>query len=211
MRHLLRPLALATLAVVATGSLVACGDDSATLGDGAAALAGYELDPAPQVGGLTMPDASAGGTDFAFRAEPGHLLLTYFGYTMCPDVCPTTLSELKKALKALGERSDSVDLAMATVDPARDMGDMLTKYVQSFVDDAHALRTEDDAVLQTVAGTFGAGYSVTTNDAGEIEVSHSGNVFVVDATGSVVLVWPFGITGESMARDLAALLDRGVA
>ena len=215
MNRRLRPLALAANVIaataIATTLLAACGDDTATLDGGTVALAGYELDPAPQVGDLSLPDASADGVDFTFRAEPGHLLLVYFGYTMCPDICPTTLSEVKKARQALGERSDSIYLAMVTVDPTRDLGDLLTSYVQSFIPSAHALRTEDDSALQTVAGTFGAGYSVTTNDDGAVEVSHSGNVFVVDATGAVVLVWPFGITGASMAGDLATLLDRGVA
>lgn len=211
MNRLFRSLALATFALSSAGMIVACGDDSATLDGSATALAGYELEPAPQVGALSLPDASSDGVDFAFTAEPGRLLLTYFGYTMCPDICPTTLSEVKKALSSLGERADAIDLAMITVDPSRDLGELLTTYVQSFVPSAHALRTEDDAALQEVASTFGAGYSVATNDVGEIEVSHSGNVFVVDATGAVVLVWPFGINGASMASDLAILLDRGVA
>jgi len=213
MNHHRRILSFATAAVFAVGAvgLAACGADSSGLGSGPAPLTGYELDPPPAVGDLSLPDASAGGSEFAFRAEPGHLLLTYFGYTMCPDVCPTTLSEVRTALKKLGERADTIDLAMTTIDPARDLGEMLTKYVQSFVPRAHALRTDDDALLRSVADTFGAGYSVTTDADGNVEVSHSGNVFVVDATGAVVLVWPFGINGTSMASDLATLLDRGVA
>jgi len=211
MTRRLRSLTLAVAAIVALAGVSACGADSSGLGSGPAPLAGYELDPPPAVGELALPDASAGDAEFHFRAEPGHLLLTYFGYTMCPDVCPTTLSEVRSALKKLGERADSIDLAMTTIDPARDEGEMLTKYVQSFVPRAHALRTEDDTLLRTVADTFGAGYSVTTTADGAVEVSHSGNVFVVDATGAVVLVWPFGINGASMASDLAALLDRGVA
>ena len=203
-----RRLLASALAAIAVLGLVACGDDSSTPDGSTSALAGYELEPAPQVGDFTLPDASAGDSDFAFVAEDGHLLLAYFGYTMCPDICPTTLSEVKKALRLLGEGAASIDLAMTTVDPNRDLGDLLTTYVQSFVPDAHALRTEDDSQLRALTDTIGAGYRVTESADGTIEVSHSGNVFVIDETGAVVLVWPFGITGESMAADLAILLDR---
>ncbi|MDV7390488.1 SCO family protein, partial [Arthrospira platensis SPKY1] len=90
--------------------------------DGDRELAGYRRDPAPVVGDLTLPDVGNGGEEFAIRAEPGEILAVYFGYTNCPDFCPTTLSDLRLATRridpALAER---VDLAMITVDPDRDL------------------------------------------------------------------------------------------
>jgi protein SCO1/2 len=134
-------------------------------------------------------------------------LVVYFGYTSCPDVCPTTLAEVKKAFKQIGDTAEQVDVAMITVDPERDDGDLLTRYVQSFIDDAHALRTDDTAELEAVAKAFGASYTVTTNDAGEIEVSHSGNLYVVDQNGDVVLQWPFGLKADAIATDLEILFE----
>lgn len=168
---------------------------------------GYRQSPAQQVGAASLPDASAEGADFAFAAEPGHLLVTYFGYTSCPDVCPTTLSGLRQALRDLGDDAARVDLAMVTIDPARDTGDILVGYVQSFVEGAHALRTTDDGALRAVTELFGASYSVTTAADGAVEVAHSGAMYVVDPSGAVTLTWPFGVTADDIRGDLAQLLE----
>jgi protein SCO1/2 len=193
------------MAAVALASLLvtACGDDKE-----AKVLSGYQLDPPPEVGTLALPDASAGGSDFTFEAADGEYLIVYFGYTQCPDVCPTTLNEVKKALKAIGDDAEKVEVAMTTIDPNRDDGELLTNYVQSFVPGAHALRTDDETLLQSVAKGFGASYSVTTNDAGDVEVSHSGNLYVVDPAGTVVLQWPFGLPADAISTDLEILFGK---
>lgn len=181
--------------------LVACGENKE-----AKLVSGYQLDPPPEVGALSLPDASADNADVAFTAAEGEYLVVYFGYTQCPDVCPTTLNEVKKALKAIGDDAEKVDVGMITIDPDRDGGELLTNYVQSFVPDAHAWRTDDDDLLEQVATTFGASFSVTTNAEGVIEVSHSGNLYVVDPAGTVVLQWPFGLQADAIATDLEILL-----
>lgn len=183
--------------------LTACGDNGKEV-----TLSGYELSPPPSVAALSLPDASHDDASFDFVAPDGHLLLVYFGYMSCPDVCPTTLNEVRKALGQLGDAASRIDLAMTTIDPQRDTGENLTKYVQGFVAGAHALRTDDDDLLAAVAKGFGASYSVATNDAGEIEVSHSASLYAVDPTGTIVLTWPYGIEGPAMAADLKVLLGR---
>ncbi|MBI4935791.1 MAG: SCO family protein [Actinobacteria bacterium] len=192
-----------SIAALAMASLLlaACGENKE-----AKVVSGYQLDPPPQVGALSLPDASAENADVAFTAADGEFLVVYFGYTQCPDVCPTTLNEVKKALKAIGDDAEKVDVGMITIDPDRDDGELLTNYVQSFVPGAHAWRTDDDALLEQVATTFGASYSVTTNAEGAIEVSHSGNLYVVDPAGTVVLQWPFGLQADAIATDLEILL-----
>lgn len=199
-----RPALVMMSAAVAVGALAACGSETAA----PRALSGYVLDPAPVVGGLTLPEPSATDGEFTFVADDGHFLLVYFGYLSCPDICPTTLAEVRKALTLLGDDGDSVDLAMITVDPARDTDEMVTKYVQSFVPDAHGLRTDDDTVLRSVATAFGASYTVATDADGEIEVGHSAVTYVVDSRGEVVLAWPYGITAQVMADDLSILFDQ---
>lgn len=195
---LLAPLAVASIAA----SLAACGDD-----EPAHQLVGFRPSAAQPVDVVALDDAANGGAPFEFRAEPGGLLVAYFGYTSCPDVCPTSLALLKSALTDLGDDADRIDLAMATVDPDRDTGEILTGYVQSFVDDAHALRTEDPDALRRVADAFGASYSVTTGDDGDVEVSHTGSMFLVDDQGDLVLTWPFGVQGDDVAADLEVILD----
>lgn len=183
--------------------LAACGEDKAPK-----TLSGYELDPAPSVAAIALPDASDGEADFAMKADDGRLLIIYFGYTSCPDVCPTTLAEVKKAFAQVGDTADRVDVAMITIDPDRDTGEILTGYVQSFLPDAHALRTTDPDALQAAGDAFGASFSVNTTADGTVEVSHSAAMYVVDSAGSIVLTWPFGIPADGIADDLEILFDR---
>jgi protein SCO1 len=189
---------------VALSLLAACGG-------GDRDLVGVTRDPAPQVDAVALPDLSDGGAPFDFHAPADGLLIVYFGYTNCPDVCPTTMADLKVALDDLGADADRVEVAMVTVDPARDTP-VLTDYVQSFVPGAHAIATDDQAALQTVAGPFGVSYEVRTAPNGEIEVGHSSNLFAVDDAGRLVLTWSVG-GGEGTARaddlagDIRQLLD----
>jgi protein SCO1 len=169
-------------------------------------LSGYIREPRPVVDQVALPDLSRGGQDFVMRASPGNLLVVYFGFTNCPDVCPTTLADLRGALRRMeATAAERVTLAVVTVDPKRD-ADTLTGYAQTFVDGAHALATFDPALLRAAADPFGVSYAVTTNDKGEIEVAHSSQMFVVDDQGQLLLTWPFGISAEDLALDLTQLL-----
>lgn len=188
-----------------TAGVTACGSDEAEH-----TLVGVRPSGVQQVDTVPIADASAGDAPFRFRAEPGSLLLVSFGYTQCPDVCPTTLAAVRGGLKLMGDQGQDVSLAMVTVDPFRDTGEVLTDYVQSFVPGAHALRSEDPTVLRDVADLFGVTYSVTSDDAGGVKVVHSGFLYVVDETGVVRLSWPFGVKSATIAADLELLLDEGI-
>ena len=181
----------------------ACGSD-----ESGGEIRGIQRTPEPDVGQTSLPDVSAEGAELSFVAPEGELLLVYFGYTHCPDVCPTTLADVRSALGDLGDDADRVDLAMATIDPDRDTGDVLTPFVQSFVPGAHALRTTDDAQLQAAADLFGVTYDVAEGDEGEVEVTHSGFLYAVDDQGRLVVSWAFGTPAEDVAHDLELLLDQ---
>jgi protein SCO1/2 len=180
---------------------VACGGEEAT-------LAGYEIEPDPAVGTYSLPAVNQAGGDFDFRADDDEILMVYFAFTNCPDFCPTTLADTRIALNELGARSDEVEVAVVTIDPDRDTPEILTNYVETFIADATALRTEDQTLLRETAFAFGADYRIVTDDAGEIEVGHTTNLFAVDDTGSLVLTWPFGVTTDDIVNDLTILLDR---
>jgi len=152
------PLFSALLAV--TLVLGACGGTEAT-------LAGYEREPDPTVGTYSLPAVNRGDANFVFQADPGELLMVYFAFTNCPDFCPTTLADTRIALNEIGERADDVDVAVITVDPDRDTAEILTNYVETFIDDGIALRTEDQGLLRDTAFAFGADYRIVTDDAGE--------------------------------------------
>ncbi|KAG1648659.1 putative copper-binding protein [Nymphon striatum] len=177
-------------------ALAACG------GEEEAELAGYEREPEPTVGSITLPTAT--GDDFAFKAQPDDLLLVTFGYTGCPDICPTTLADARLAFSELGDRANDVDLAWVSIDPERDTPVVASSYVKAFVTDGIALRTDDADELAIAADAFGVTYFVGENDEGELEVAHTPNVFVVDDTGSIVLTWPFGVPSADMPHEADA-------
>lgn len=187
--------ALAAFALV----LAACGDDAPYV------PAGLVRTPYPEVGALSLEESTAGGADFFFRADPGELLLLYFGYTGCPDICPTSLADVRSALRQSGDRAARVEVAFATVDPNRDNDSVMSSYIHAFFADGHGLRTDDPERLATVAAPLGVSYSVSTNPEGYVEVVHSAWIYVIDENGRLLLMWPFGTEPEDMARDLKHL------
>ena len=169
-------------------------------------LAGVVREPAPVVDETPIPSLTNEGDDVVFRAQPDGLQVVYFGYTNCPDVCPTTMFDHTVSLRLLpDDMADQVDTVMVTVDPDRDL-ELLTGYVQSFVPDAVAAGTSDPAVLAAAAEPFGVSYDVVEASDGSIEVSHSGFLYVVGDNGELLLAWPFGTSSEEMAADMFQLL-----
>jgi protein SCO1/2 len=163
-----------------------------------------------QVGAVTLPavGGEGAGAPFQFRAPDGELLVTLFGYTSCPDVCPATLGNLRIALQRVGNDAAHVSVAFVTVDPGRDTPEVLSAYLGSFLTRFHAVRTEVPAELAAAEEAFLASSSVTTSADGRVEVTHTGTAYVVDPSGTVILEWPFGVTSDAMADDLSILLDR---
>jgi protein SCO1/2 len=213
-----RHAVVALLAVVALAGAVSACSSTDPVADGAASsmpegLMGITRPDPIRAGEVRLPDVTVGGSggEFAMRARPGELLVGYFGFTSCPDVCPTTLFALKTAEAQLGDAAEKVGLAMVTVDPGRDTPEKLTSYLGNFADRSHALRPADEAQLEAAEEVFGASSSVTTTEDGTIEVSHTGTAYVIDDQGTVLVEWPFGVSADDMASDLRILLDqRGV-
>jgi protein SCO1/2 len=209
--------ARALLILLALGALVlvGCGDDgdAATTTTETAELGTGQIEgltrPEPlQVGELSLPQVAPDGTEtpFAFQASEGNVLFSAFGYTNCPDVCPTTLYDIKKAKELLGPDGDRVQVSFATVDPERDTAEVMNQYLGSFTDDGHPLRTEDQDELKTVEDGFGISSEVVTEPDGEVKVAHTARSFLIDDQGQVVIEWAFGTTPEVMANDIAIVL-----
>lgn len=203
-----RPVVAAAVAATAVvAALVAgCSNETAPARGADAPLSGVVRTPAAQVGDASLPVATDPATSMNFRAEPGHLLVVYFGYTSCPDICPTTLADLKAAMRQLGGSARRIDVAMATIDPRRDTPTVIEGYLQSFIPDATALRTEDDAALRAVTDAFGANYVAEYPVNEEPRVAHSAFLYAVDPSGSVVVAWPFGSSAADMSADMRQLL-----
>lgn len=148
-----------------------------------------------------------GAKEFSFVPNGKDVLVVYFGYTNCPDLCPTTMSAVRVAKKKIGDLAAQVDLAMVTVDPQRDTGTVLNKYLASFSERYHAIVPKSDDELAGMKDAFQASSSITTNTLGNVEVSHSGTAYVVGPSGDVVVEWPFGLQADSMAKDLRLILN----
>ena len=167
--------------------------------------AGIVRDPAPSVGGFSLPDSN--GVEQAFVGPSDGYLLVYFGFTNCPDICPTTMADLRQAFSDIGGDAERFQVAMVTVDPERDGYPEVQRYVDTFFGTGLALRTDDDARLREVAGGFGADYDITIVD-GQPEVGHTAYLYAVNESGEMVLQWPFGVSADDIANDLEILLDR---
>jgi protein SCO1 len=136
---------------------------------------------------FTLTAASDGATVHGedFR---GHVALLYFGYTHCPDVCPTTLSLLSHAVTALGTDAGQVRILFVSVDPARDTLAQLKTYAAAFGPEVVGLRGSE-AELKALTKRYRVSYGYGKADAhGDYEVSHSSAVYVFDRAGEIRLL-----------------------
>ena len=137
----------------------------------------------------------------------GKVVVVAFGFTHCPDVCPTMLADLAAAVKELGEDGARVQVLFVTVDPGRDKPELLREYVPAFNPSFLGL-TGDDAALAKVRKDFNVYANVREGRTpGAYTVDHSAQMFVFDAGGRVRLVVPPGIASKALASDLRILLN----
>jgi protein SCO1/2 len=136
----------------------------------------------------------------------GKAVLVFFGYTHCPDVCPTTLADAAQALKALGKDADRVQVLFVTVDPERDTPQVLSKYVPAF--DPRFLGLHGDAAaIQKAAKEFKIYYEKRPGKApGEYTMDHSGQSYVFDTQGRIRLLLRHDRLSQDLAEDLRTLL-----
>jgi protein SCO1 len=143
----------------------------------------------------------------------GHIVMLYFGYTFCPDVCPTTLTNVADILKRLGPDAQRVRLLFVTVDPDRDTLPVLADYVKNFAPEIDGLRGDSDQ-LASLARRYRVVYSVTpATGTRPYEVTHGSAIYVFDATGAARLLIPsLGATSgdvAGVAADLRRLIEEG--
>ncbi len=135
----------------------------------------------------------------------GKVTLLYFGYTFCPDVCPATMVELKKAMEELGRDAKDVQVIMISIDPLRDTPQKLDDYVKHFHPSFIGLTGTEDEVA-AVAIPLGIFYEKHEGSAESgYLIDHTATVAVVDKDGYLRLIYPFSTAGEDMATDLRYL------
>ena len=136
----------------------------------------------------------------------GKVVVLFFGYTHCPDVCPTTLFDLKSAMKLLGEQSNQVQVLFVTVDPQRDTQEVLAQFVPAFDARFIGLRGSLQETAETL-GNFKVFYSkVDDKGKDDYTVDHSAGIYVFDKAGKVRLYMNYGQKPADMASDISKLL-----
>lgn len=137
----------------------------------------------------------------------GKLVLMYFGYTSCPDACPTDLSSISAAIAALGADGDAVQPVFVTLDPLRDTQSVLAAYIRSFNPRFVALGgTEQE--IRRVALSYKVFYEkVAKRGSGYYMIDHTSFTYVLNATGQYVGYFPPGTSGERLAAQLRAILS----
>ncbi len=136
----------------------------------------------------------------------GEVRLLFFGYTSCPDACPTTLAYLHQALQKVPTAlRDRITVLFVSVDPQRDTPEKLGQYVHFF--DPHIVGlTADEPILRTFAKRYRTTFGYGEPDAtGQYEVSHSNAVYVFDAQGQIRLLLQTDLPAEDVAQDLTRL------
>jgi len=146
----------------------------------------------------------ANGQPLNLASWRGHWNVVYFGYTSCPDVCPTTLAMFKQAWKELGVLKENVRFDFISVDPQRDAPEQLAKYVAFFSPDFIAA-TGSDEELTRLTRSLGLMYARTTDANGSIQVDHSGSAVIIDAQGRLIGMFRPPFTAAQIVADLTAL------
>ena len=143
----------------------------------------------------------------------GRIVMLYFGYTFCPDVCPTTLTNVADILKRLGPDAKRVRLIFVTVDPDRDTLPVLADYVKNFAPEIDGLRGDSDQ-LASLARRYRVAYSVTpATKTHAYEVTHGSAIYVFGGSGAARLLIPsLGSTSSDVpgvTADLRSLIEEG--
>jgi len=177
------------------------------------ALAGCDSKPGFRNTDVTGADFAS---DFALTGHDGkprtladfrgRVVVIFFGYTQCPDVCPTTLSELAEVMRLLGPDADRVQVLFVSVDPERDTQELLSQYVPAFDKRFLGLYGDAEATART-AKTFKVFYQkVPGKTPTTYTVDHTAGSYVYDTQGKLRLFLKHGAGAEPIAQDLRQLL-----
>lgn len=173
---------------------------------------GSVIDPAVPAADFTLADAK--GESFILSDQKGSLVLVFFGYTTCPDVCPATLGEMREirrrlqADSRLSKQAESIRYVFITVDPQRDTPERMGSYVAAF-DPTFIGLTGSEEELGPVWKSYGVYRAIneTTSAAGYL-VDHTARVYLIDQAGNLRLTYAFGTPIDDMLQDVRYLLKQ---
>ncbi len=172
-----------------------------------AAFQGADVTGAPYGRNLSLPDAN--GQPRTLGDFKGKVTVVFFGYTQCPDVCPTTMAELAQVKKSLGPDGDKLQGVFVTIDPERDTPEILKSYMASFDPTFVALRGTL-AQTEAAAKEFKVFYAkVPGKVEGSYTMDHTAGAYVIDEKGNLRLFERYGAGSDGLASDVKQLIAQG--
>ena len=203
---------LTALLIVLVGGVTGCaglnGAPPAQEGTVPDEYTGTVLDPPKELADFTL--TSHTGAPLRLSDLRGRPVLLFFGYTHCPDVCPTTLGEWKRVKSTLGDDAGKVAFVFVGVDSKRDTPEALAQFVGKF-DPSFTGLSGDEATLQAVGKDFGMYFTPheDEHDHGDYLVDHSSTSYLIDGDGRLQKVYSYGVAADVISRDLQKLLAQG--
>lgn len=193
-RRAIRTLAAVTLLA---GIVVSCGQPYQ--------LRGTVLEPPSQAADFTLDDHN--GQSFTLGEQRGKVVLLFFGFTTCPEICPTTLAEMKAVRERLGAAAERVQVVFVTVDPERDVADRMRRYVTSF-DPSFLGLVGTQEQLQPIYEAYGvtAIRRELPDSALKYTMDHTSHTYVIDPRGQLRELMPYGSRIDDIVSDVEYLL-----
>lgn len=146
------------------------------------------------------------GEVFRMSGQRGKIVLLFFGYTSCPDICPTTLAEMTQVMNGLGDASKNVQVVFVSVDPVRDTPEKIQEYASRFNSTFIGL-SGSEAELEPIWQSYSIFRAETeTNSAMGVIIDHTARLNLIDADGNLRLSYAYGTPVEDILHDIKLLL-----
>jgi protein SCO1/2 len=135
----------------------------------------------------------------------GKVVVLFFGYTHCPEVCPTTLADLAQVMRLLGQDAKKIQVLFITLDPERDSPEVLSKYIPSFDPSFIGLSGDSQATAQA-AKSFGVVYQKQSDNHGGYTLDHSDGTYLIGIEGKPLWLSRYGQQADLLVQDIKLLL-----
>lgn len=145
------------------------------------------------------------GQPFELNQLEGKLVMLFFGYTYCPDICPTELGNMAAVFDALGEQAERVQGVFVSLDPARDTAEVLANYVSYFHPEMLGL-TGSQVEIERVTQQYRVSYQRHERADGGYSIDHSANLYLINTEGELTAVVPYGLPPEHVLEMVQGIL-----
>ncbi len=168
--------------------------------------AGTPLDPPREVADFTL--TSQAGEPLSLSDLEGRLVLLYFGYTFCPDICPTTLAELVYVRRNLGDQADEVQVVFVSVDGERDTPEVLRHYLGAF-DESFLGLTGEEMEIRKIGADYGLYFEKreVEGTSADYLVDHTAASFLIDRQRRLRMIYGYGTPADVISSDIQRLLE----